>query len=168
MENLSLYQITSGFMDLMNKIETEELTEEENKEIETALIQALQTKSINIIGYIQNQEALTNAIDEQIKRLQDFKKQKQNNLDKFKTYVKNNMNILGITKFDTPIGSMSLAKSPISVEIIDEEKIPKEFINEIIKRTPNKTAIKEHFKSTGEIVPGVNINTDNYNLLKLI
>lgn len=164
MENLSLYQITNGFMELMNKIETEELTDEEQKEIEEVLTEALQKKSNNIIGYIQNQEALIKAIDEQIKRLQDFKKHKQNNLDKFKEYVKGNMNTLGIIKFETPIGSLLVAKSPISVEIVNEDIIPEDYKTEVKTIKIDKKKIADDFKATGELIDGVIIHTDNTNL----
>lgn len=48
MNNLSLYEITSGFPALM---ENEEISEEDKKKIEDELEVLLQQKSQNIIGY---------------------------------------------------------------------------------------------------------------------
>ena len=164
MENLSLYNITSKFVTLMNKVQDGELTEEEYNQLGEELALELQSKSTNIIGYYQNESALIEAIDNQIKRLQEFKKAKQNNVDRFKKYVKENMERLEIQKIETELGTLSIAKSPISVEIINEEILPDEFKQEVVTVKIDKKAIADNFKATGEIPEGVIIHTDNTNL----
>ena len=157
MSNLSLYNITNKFVDLMNKAEEGELTENEYNEIGQELALELKNKSANIVGYIQNQNAFIEAIDMQIKRLQDMKKAKQNNIENFKKYVKENMEKLKFQKVETEIGTLSIAKSPISVEIVDEDKIPGKFKKVIQVTKIDKTAIKDYFKETGEVIEGVKI-----------
>lgn len=164
MSNLSLYNITDKFVEIMDKVQEGEITEEQYNELGQELAIALQNKSIGIIGYLQNEEALIDAVDVQIKRLQDLKKQKTNNLDKFKQYVKENMEKLGITKLETEIGKMSIAKNPLSIEIENEDEIPSEFKQEVMTVKIDKTAIKNHFKETGEIVPGTRIISDKTSL----
>ena len=164
MSNLSLYNITDKFIEIMDKVQDGEITEEEYNELGQELAVALQNKSIGIIGYIQNKEALIDAVDTQIKRLQDLKKARQNKLEKFKQYVKENMDRLGITKMDTELGTLSIAKNPMSVEIENEEEIPEEFKQQVITVKIDKTAIKNHFKATGEIIPGVKIIDDKTRL----
>lgn len=124
MQNLKLYEITNGFMSLNNN---EELTEEEKNEIGVQLTEALRTKSNNIVGYYQEEKVLLEGIDAEIKRLQDYKKAVTNRIDRYKEYVKENMQVLGIDKIETELGTISIAKSPISVDIIDEDKIPAEY-----------------------------------------
>ena len=164
MSNLSLYNITNKFVEIMDRAEEGELTEQEYNELGEELALQLQKKSGSIIGYVQNEISLIDAIDIQIKRLQEFKKSKQNNLDRFKQYVKGNMERLGITKVETELGVISIAKSPMSVEIENEDEVPAEFKQEIITTKIDKTAIKKYFKETGEIIPGVNIYSNNTNL----
>lgn len=164
MENLSLYKITNSFTELMSKAEEGELTPEEYEKLGEELAIQLQAKSANIIGYYQNENALLEAIDIQIKRLQDFKKAKQNSIDKYKQYVKENMERLGLQKIETELGSLSIAKSPISVEIINEDELPSEFKLEVVTTKIDKKAIADNFKSTGEIPNGVVIHTENTNL----
>lgn len=161
MSNLSLYNITNQFIDLMNKAEEGELTEEEYNQLGQELATELKNKSSNIIGYIQNENALIDAIDLQIKRLQEYKKSKQNGLDNFKKYVIDNMQKLELPKIETELGVLSIAKSPISVEIVDEDKIPDEYKNIIQTVKVDKNKIKDYFKETGEVVEGVNILTEN-------
>ena len=164
MSNLSLYNITNKFVELMDKAQNGELTEEEYNQLGKELALELQNKSANIIGYTQNKEALIDAIDVQIKRLQELKKSEQNGLDKFKQYVKENMEKLGIEKIETELGILSIAKNPMSVEIENEDEIPSEFKQEVVTTKIDKTAIKNHFKETGEIVAGVQIIDDKTSL----
>ncbi len=166
MSDLTLYNITNKFVDLMDKAENGELTEEEYNQLGEELALELQHKGSGIIGYAQNEEALIDAVDTQIKRLQEFKKSKQNKLEKFKQYVKENMERLGITKMDTELGTLSIAKNPMSVEIENEEEIPKEFKQQVITTKIDKTAIKNHFKESGEIIPGAKI-IDNKTSLRI-
>ena len=161
MSNLKLYEITNGFMDLNEK---EELSEEERQEIGMQLADALQTKSNNIIAYYQDQNTLLNAIDEEIKRLQEYKKITKNKIDRYKEYVKSNMDLLGIEKISTDLGVISIAKSPISVEILDEQQIPDEYKEVVTTIKVDKKKIADNFKETGEIIDGVNIITNNTNL----
>lgn len=164
MSNLTLYNITNKFVEIMDKVQEGELTEEEYNELGQELAIELQQKSGNIAGYIQERNSLVDAIDAQIKRLQELKKMEQNKVDKFKEYVKENMERLGITKIETELGTLSIAKSPISVEIANEGEIPAEYKSEVVTTKIDKKAIADNFKATGEIPNGVVIHADNTNL----
>lgn len=161
MNNLSLYEITSGFPALM---ENKEITEEDKKKIEEELTLLLQKKSQNIIGYTKNIELTINAMKEEEKRISDNRKILENKLTKFKDYVKECMENNGFTKIETELGTLSIAKSPVSVEIINEDEIPSGFKQEVVTVKIDKTKIKNNFKETGEIPAGVNIVTTNTNL----
>lgn len=161
MNNLSLYEITSGFPALM---ENEEITEEDKKKIEEELTVLLQKKSQNIIGYTKNIELTINAMKEEEKRIADNRKVLENKISKFKEYVKECMENNGFTKIETELGTLSIAKSPTSVEIVNEDEVPNEFKQEVVTIKIDKTKIKNNFKETGEIPTGVNIITTNTNL----
>ena len=161
MSNLSLYEITNAFPALM---ESEEITEEEKNKIEEELTMLLQQKSQNIIGYTKNIELTINSMKEEEDRISSNRKTLENKLTKFKQYVKECMENNGITKIETGLGTLSVAKSPTSVEIINEEEVPKEFKQEIVTVKIDKTKIKNNFKETGEIPAVVKIVTTNTNL----
>ena len=101
---------------------------------------------------------------EEEKRIAENRKSLESKLDKFKQYVKENMERLGITKMETELGTLSIAKNPLSVEIENEDEIPAEFKQEIVTIKIDKTAIKNHFKETGEVVSGVQIVDDKTSL----
>lgn len=157
-----LYEIADGFMDLLEK--QDELTPEEVQEIAEELQTALKEKSANIIGYYQTQNALLAAVDDEIKRLQEYKKIISNRLTRYKNYVADNMKTIGIKKIETPVGKISLAKSPPSVVVTDDEKVPAEYKETVVTIKPNKKKILENFKATGEIPAGVEIQADNKSL----
>lgn len=161
MNNLSLYEITNAFPALM---ENEEITEEDKIKIEEELTMLLQQKSQNIIGYTKNIELTINAMKEEEKRIADNRKSLENKLEQFKNYVKECMERNDITKIETGLGTLSIAKSPMSVEIINEDEVPSEFKQEVVTVKIDKTKIKNNFKETGETPTGVNIITTNTNL----
>ena len=72
-----------------------------------------------------------------------------------------NMKQLGIEKIETKGGSVQVAKSPLSVEITDENKIPTDFLKIEMVQKVDKNKIKEEFKKTGEVLDGVKYNTNN-------
>ena len=161
MNNLSLYEITSGFPALM---ENEEITQEEKEKIQEELTVLLQQKSQNIIGYTKNIELTISAMKEEEKRISDNRKSLENKLINFKKYVKECMERNDITKIETALGALSITKSPTSVEIVNEDEIPGEFKQEVVTVKIDKTKIKNYFKETGEIPEGTNIITSNTSL----
>ncbi len=161
MKNLSLHEITSAFPALM---ENEEMTDEIKQQINEELSVLLQQKSTNTIGYIRNMELTVEAMKSEEKRISEQRKACENRIARFKEYVKDCMEQNGIMKVETSIGSMTIAKNPISVEIENEDEIPSEFKQEVVSTKIDKMAIKNHFKETGEIVNGANILTNNTSL----
>lgn len=166
MSNLSLYNITNKFVEIMDKAQEGELTEEEYNELGNELALELQNKSSNIIGYIKNSASLLDAMKAEEKRLADIRKQGEKKLDKFYQYVKENMERLGLEEIPTELGKLKITKNPMSIEIENEDEIPSEFKKEVTTTQVDKTAIKNHFKDTGEIIPGIRI-VDNKTSLRI-
>lgn len=160
-KELTLYEISNKFAEIIDKIEYGEITEEEYNELGTQLAIELKNKSSNILAYLQNESSFIGAIDVQIKRLQDMKKVRENKVEKFKQYVKENMEKMNILKLETEIGTISICKNPLSIEIIDNNKVPNKYKKIIQIEQIDKTAIKDDFKETGEIVEGIKFNTNN-------
>lgn len=161
MNNLSLYEITNAFTSLM---ETEDITEDVKENIKQELTLLLQQKSQNIIGYAKNIELTIDAMKSEEKRLSDKRKALENTLVRYKDYVKECMEANGFTKIETGLGTLSIAKNPISVVVENENAVPDDFKTEVTTIKIDKTKIKDNFKETGEIPDGVKIITDNYSL----
>lgn len=159
----SLYEIRCRFVELMNN---DEISDEEKLELGQEIAKELQNKSGNIIAYIVDSESLLVRIKEEENRLEALRKKGEQKLEKFKEYVQENMKALGLedSSIKTEFGTMSIAKNPMSVEIEDEKAIPAEFIKTKVTTSIDKTAIKEHFKNTGEVVAGAKIITNKTTL----
>ena len=164
MSDLTLYNITNKFAELMDRAENGELTDEEYNKLGEELALELQNKSSNIIGYVRNSELLIEAMKAEEKRISDMRKAGEAKLEKFKQYVLENMERLGLSKIQTELGALSVSKNPMSVEIENEDEIPSEFKQEVVTTKIDKTAIKNHFKTTGEIIPGTKIIDDKMSL----
>ena len=161
MNNLSLYNITSAFPIIM---EQEEMSPSLKEELEKELTALLHEKSQNIIGYMRNIELTIDAMKTEEKRISEQRKTLENRIENFKSYVKECMESNGFQKIDTGLGSLTIAKNPMSVEIENEDEIPSEFKQEIITTKIDKNAIKKHIKETVEIIPGVIIVDDKTSL----
>lgn len=159
--NNTLYDIRCKFVEIMNN---EELSEEQVQELGTELAMELKNKSSNIIAYVIDSESLLERIKAEEKRLADIRKIGEAKLEKFKKYVKENMEALELQKIQTELGTLSIAKNPISVDVIEEDKLPNEFKQEVVTMKIDKKAIAQHFKETGEVPSGCIIYTDKTSL----
>ena len=157
----SLYQITSAFPKLM---EQDDISEEDKKEIEKELTQILKQKSNGVIGYAKNLELTIKAMKEEEDRLGETRKKLEKRLNHFKDYVIECMVRNNLTKIDTDLGSLTLAKSPISVEILNTEEIPAKYKKVQQTEIIDKRAILKDFKDTGEVIDGVKFITEGNNL----
>lgn len=188
-KGMSLYMISEGFFDIYEKLETGEISEKEADEAYEKMGEMLRSKSTGIVAYARNVDAGVTAVDAEIKRLQQLKKGMEDRKEKYMQYVKGCMERLGLTKIETAIGTMAITKNPLSVEIEDIDRVPKEYriveavlsgdeweitnamaelagkgildkINVKRTTTARKNDIKDHFKETGEIFPGVKMLLD--------
>ncbi len=160
-QGLSLYEITGAFPKLMAQ---EEMSEEDKNKIEEELTTLLQKKSNSVIAYSKNIELAIKAMKEEETRISTNRKTLENRLEQFKKYVKECMEGNGINKIETDLGTLSIARSPMSIEIVNEEEIPDEYKEVIFTTKVDKKKIAEAFKSTGELIEGVEIHTGNTNL----
>ena len=161
MSNLNLYDITGAFPRLM---ESEEISEEDKKVIQEELTVLLQEKSQGVIAYTRNLESIIEAKKNEEKRISESRKADEKKLENFKKYVKECMENSGFLKIETGLGSLSIAKSPISIEITNEDEIPAEYKTKVVTVKIDKKKIADNFKATGELINGVIVHTDNTNL----
>lgn len=107
---------------------------------------------------VRENEIRTNAIKAEIDRLQQMKDACKNRIEKAKDLLKSQFAKDGKRKHDTALYSISLRNKPAAVGTVDMSKLDKRFIR--TKQEPDRQSILKHFKDTGEVVSGVEINTD--------
>jgi hypothetical protein len=146
---MNLYELSSDLIAL-NDIESVEDLET----IREIIKQEIQNKSTGIVAVVRNLESNIAAIDTEIKRLQELKRLKQNNITRLKEYTKECMNIQGIKKLETSLGNISIRKTPASVKILDETKIPLEYLNVKQVTSIDKKTLLDDLKD-GLILEGI-------------
>lgn len=156
---MKLYELTQNYRNLESLLDN--LGEQEGLTVEMihgALGQVeddINTKIENTCKVIKEIEADSIGIDEEIKRLSALKKQKENSVKKLKEYVEFEMNGIGLTKVEGKLFKISFRKSKV-VKVLDETKIPKEFIKIKTTETISKTDLGKALKS-GEIIEGAEL-----------
>lgn len=155
---MTFYDVTKDYIERMEFLnlginaETGEMTEDKNQLAiwNQELAQDLKNKSANIIAVVRNQELTIEALDTEIERLKTLKKSKENQLNRFKEYLKNVMLVNQIEKIDTVLGTIKFTKST-STEIYDESLIDKKFIEIITTEKISKEKIKSALKADEEV-----------------
>ena len=160
---MNFYDVTKDYIEKMEYLElginaeTGEMSQDKNQLAiwNQELTQDLKNKSANIIVVVRNQELTIEALDTEIERLKGLKKLRENQLNKFKDYIKNVMLVNQIEKIDTVLGTIKFTKST-STEIYDESLIDKKFIEIVTTEKISKEKIKSALKA-GEEVQGARL-----------
>ena len=156
---MKLYELTQNYRNLESLLDN--LGEQEGLTVEMingALGQVeddINTKIENTCKVIKEIEADSIGIDEEIKRLSALKKQKENAVKKLKEYVEFEMNGIGLNKVEGKLFKISFRKSKV-VKVLDETKIPKEFIKVKTTESISKTDLGQALKN-GEIIEGAEL-----------
>lgn len=156
MPNLSLYDISENYLEVLNGLADYDLPEDAIADTLEAIQGEFDQKAIAVAKFFQNLEASTAAIKEAEKRMADRRKAMEKKVSQLKDYLKVQMEKTGITKIECPQFSLSIAKNPPSVVIDDAEALPQEYVFVKIEKSPDKTAIKNHIILEGSC-PGAHV-----------
>jgi len=86
--------------------------------------------------------------------MQDFKRARENAIERLKDYAYKAMQHMGKDKITGEMGSISIRKPSQVVQIDDESKIPNEFV--FFAKSIEKAKLKEALKH-GEIIEGARL-----------
>ena len=115
----------------------------------------LQSKSENYAYIIKQIDAECDIIDNEIKRLQQAKKVRENTVDRLKSTLTTAMNTFEVTEIKTPLIKINFRKSE-SVIVYDVNSLPQMFKTIKVTETPDKAKIKEVIKN-GDTVVGAEL-----------
>jgi hypothetical protein len=149
----AIFQIGNELQTIINEIIESggELTPEIENALEIKEAE-LSTKSIKYGYVIKTMEFDINTIDSEIKRLQDIKKVRNNAITRLKNVLSSTMQQFNVPEIVTPTMKVNFRKSQ-TLEIIDEDKIPKEYkkvkVTTVIDKMMLKAAIKDGISFEG-------------------
>lgn len=158
---VALYELTDTYRELMLLVSSGETTEEEIATKLKGIIDNFQMK-VEQIGYIViDSNADIDAIKAEEMRLAQRRKSLENRVEWLKKYLMGEMIACQQLKVKARYVTVAVRDSPMSVEVVKMEDIPSSYCRTIPARLePDKKAIIDHFKQSGEIVAGTNIVTD--------
>jgi hypothetical protein len=146
---MNIFKIENEYKLLMQEIEANEgeLTDEMAQRLE--ITQAnLQEKATNYAFVVKHYEGEADIIAAEIKRLQELKKKRENNIERLKDRVKTAMQTFGVSKIETPTLTLSLRSSK-AVEVVDENLVDEEYFR--VKKEVSKTELKKAIEEGKEV-----------------
>lgn len=117
-----------------------------------------QAKAQAITSLALNLDSDVEAIDGEIKRLQERKRLITNRQGQLKEYLRENMEATGITKISCPLFTITLAKGKQVAVVDKKDSIPDDFMRVTTSIEPDKLAIVAALKA-GQEVPGTHLET---------
>jgi hypothetical protein len=161
--SLSLYHLGLEHQKLFANLydrETGEVDEEVEKAL-NAISKTTEQKCIGIASFIKTLEAGKQEIAYYKNEILEREKAYNNKISQLESYLLTNMEKQNISDIKCPLFSLKIQINPYSTDIVDESKIPKEFIKtqQVVKTvvSADKNKIKESVLKTGVQVPGTHV-----------
>jgi hypothetical protein len=155
---------------LESLFDTYDMTEEGSAEREAltleiaVYLEAEIRKVDSIAGYLGHCESQQDFASQEIKRLQERKQSFARKQARLEDYIQRVMTLAGKSKLEGRTSTLQLKSCPASVEVINQDLVPQEFIRTSITESVDKTAAKAALK-VGE-VPGLKLITDRQSVIR--
>lgn len=160
---MTLYELTGEYADLMAQYENAETDEEAEtlwQQIDS-LACDITVKADAYAKVMRNKLAESAAYDLEAARLKKLAEREKKQADRLQESIKNAMLQVGAKEITTSIGTWRTKMNPPSCEVTDIKAVPEQFRKPIempeVMYTVDKQAAKAWYKSTGEIIPGLDI-----------
>lgn len=154
--NMRLYEIADQYQFLNRDLYDPEtgVVNEDTLEVLNQLNDTMENKAINITKFFKDLEKEHDAIKRERENMAAREKALKNKIDSLKNYLHFNMEKCQIKKISCPQFVISLQNNPVSLEVIDRESIPAEYL--ITTVTVDTQRVKEHLKN-GVAIPGARL-----------
>lgn len=152
-----LYELANNYRNLTELIDREDV---EQDLIQNALKECkgdIEEKVDNIVKLIRNTESDIEGYKVEEKRLNARRKSLENTVTSLKNYLDSNLKALNLREVKTKLFSCKYQKSKASVEVLDQEVIPREFI--VTEEKVDKKKLYEALKA-GQEVEGASLKTN--------
>lgn len=155
-----LYEIANEYAELANSEMDAEMIADTLEGIQGEF----EGKAEQLLAIIKNEQALEAALKAEAKNLNNRAKSCANKVSSIKSYLIESMNTMDKKSLNAGVHKITVRNGVQSVNVLDLEKIPHEFVEYETTIKPDKNLIKEKLK-LGESVDGVELVTGNQSLL---
>jgi len=153
----TLYALSDQYLHLVELLEDPETVPEEVEAELDRLSGQIAHKSEAIAGLIKWYQGLADMRLSESKRMAESVYRFEAQAERLKAYLLKHMQATGMTRIDTGRFTLSIKLNPPRVEVLEAMLVPSEYQRTKVIIEPDKKAITEHWKTTGEVVPGVEI-----------
>jgi seryl-tRNA synthetase len=152
--SFTLYELTGRYRDLLELVDMDDDAERFTDTLEM-LEGDINDKVENIGKLVRSIEGEVITLESEKKRIEQRISARKNNVIRLKNYLYQSLEGLNKDKIKTPLFTAWIQNNPHSVEILDEQKIPKLYLVEQAPKI-DKKAIIDALKS-GEQVDGASL-----------
>ncbi len=135
-----------------------------NEEQYSYMIDLLQNKTDDFVEFIRKQEDLIEVAKSRLKQYQDYLKARENKIYALENYCIACMNKLNVDRFEGQLNEIKKRKPVQVVKILDENKIPPEFVTIEQTISVNKSKLKNALKN-GDVEGAELIDSPNVSLM---
>ncbi len=152
MNNLTLYQLTDEYRQLLELAASEEADEESFGAALDAMQGEITTRAVSLAQVARNLEAFESQIESAIEAMSKRANRAKKRAESIRAYLKEQMERAGISKLDSPFFGLSIRKNPPKLMIAEDALVPRDYLRVIPERLePNKPEITKALKSGIEI-----------------
>jgi|TARA_B110000091_G_C13792109_1_gene466162 hypothetical protein len=160
MNSMSLFEVTAEYNHALNDLYDLEQSGEIDSQTFLDTMQSLEgglvDKAKRVGAYIRNTKAMAQQIKEAEYDMAKRRKSLENHAKGLEDYLLNNMVESGISEINSPWFDLKIKKTPASIKIAENTKLPEEFLIVRTTEAPDKTALKAALKS-GQNINGVSL-----------
>lgn len=154
-QSLALYQLADLYLADMQKLADLDLDEQTVTDTLEGLSGDLEVKATNVAAFARNLEASAEAIKNAEAAMSARRRSIEKRAESLRSYLKMNMERVGILKIESPQFCLVIKKNPPAVHVEAPELVPAEFMKTPPPPPPmlDKKAVGEALKA-GKDVPG--------------
>ncbi|WP_239705071.1 siphovirus Gp157 family protein [Mammaliicoccus sp. E-M24] len=148
--DMKLYEITEQFQQVLSLIDDEEgYSYEDLKDTLDSIGELGEDKIANTGKVLRKLNDELMIIENREKEIKELKVKKKRDIENLKSYLLFNMEALGKKKVETPTIKVATRNTKV-VNILDEKKLPEEFIKTEIKTSPKKADFKKYYEALSD------------------
>jgi hypothetical protein len=152
---MKLYELTENYKNLQELMENPDIPQDVILEALNSIEGDIFLKLENIVKLLRSIEADVKIIKEEKQRLAAKQSSLENRCVNLKSYIEGTLKALGKDKVKSGLFTLSIAKNPPSVNVVDLKAIPKEYIKQIEPEVMRTSILKE--LKQGREIPGVEL-----------
>lgn len=153
----TLYALSEDYLVLVDMLEDPDVDPQLVEQELDRITGEIAHKAEAISGLVRWYEGLADLRRAEAKRMADSVAAYDRQAERLRAYLLQHMKATGMSRIDTARFTVSIRLNPPRVEVLEPMMVPHEFQREKIIIETDKTRIREHWKTTGEVVAGVEI-----------